>query len=298
VTGEIPAASLGFTQGHEHVLVDLSRAAGRWDYEGVLLDREVAANELTLYRQTGGDSIVEMTTSDLGRDPVGLREVSMASQVHIVMGCGWYREPYYPPEIDTSTSVELSDVLMSEIASGVQETGIKPGVIGEIGTDKLWMSAQEERVFRAAAIAQSRTGLGLMTHTPPGAAPLHLAVLKAGGADLRRVAVGHADALMSLDYHEAISNTGAMLSFDLVGQAVYPDEWRVRHLVELRDRGLLSRVMLSQDMCHRSRLRAWGGHGYSYLQNRFLPMLIAAGLTSDDVLGLMTRNPQRFPAGQ
>ena len=36
------------------------------------------------------------------------------------------------------------------------ETGIRPGVIGEIGCDRHWLAAQEERVLRAAAALKGR----------------------------------------------------------------------------------------------------------------------------------------------
>ena len=69
VTGPIGPHALGFTQPHEHVLVDLSLAKGRWDYEGTLVDVEIAIEEVRAYARSGGTSLVEMTTPDLGRDP-------------------------------------------------------------------------------------------------------------------------------------------------------------------------------------------------------------------------------------
>src|SRR5579863_10367693 len=99
VTGPISPSALGFTQPHEHVLVDLSLAKGRWDYEGTLVDVEIAIEEVRAYARSGGASLVEMTTSDLGRDPMGLARVSKETGVQIIMGSGWYREPYYPETI-------------------------------------------------------------------------------------------------------------------------------------------------------------------------------------------------------
>ena len=53
------------------------------------------------------------------------------------MGAGWYRKAYYPPEalIDRRPVDDLADVIVREFHEGVGATGIRPGIIGEIGTD-------------------------------------------------------------------------------------------------------------------------------------------------------------------
>jgi predicted metal-dependent phosphotriesterase family hydrolase len=294
VTGPIAAEELGFTQPHEHVLLDLSLAKARWDYEGTLTDVDVAIREVAGYRRAGGSSLVEMTTADLGRDPLALARVSAETGVKIVMGAGWYRQPYYPEMIDRYSTAKLAEVLCDELEHGVAATGIRPGVIGEIGCDRSWMTAQEERVLRAAARAQRSTGLGLMTHTPPGAAPQQLEICKEEGVDLRRVAIGHSDALMDATYHRLIASSGAFVSFDLVGQRLYPDEWRCRHLVGLLHQGLAPSILLSMDLCHRSRLTLWGGPGYAYLKEQFLPRLSNAGATEEQLHQMTVLNPARF----
>ena len=297
VRGPVAASELGHVQAHEHVFLDLGRTAFRWDYEGLLNDPVVAVEELVAYRSAGGGTICEMTTPDLGRDPEGLRRASEASQVHIVMGCGWYRWPYYPDSIDHSTTRGLAARLIDEIEHGVAATGIRPGVIGEIGSDKAWVSGLEERVFRAAALAQSRTGLGLMTHTPPGGATTQLELLVDAGADPTRVAIGHSDGLLDPGYHAGILRLGAYLSFDLVGLAMYPDERRATYVVDLVRAGYLSRILLSTDMCHRSRLQAWGGPGYGFLLRSFIPRLRHLGLDDEEIQTITHENPRRFLTG-
>jgi phosphotriesterase-related protein len=296
VTGPIEPHELGFTQPHEHVLVDLALAKSRWDYEGTLIDVDVALEEVRAYGEAGGSCLVEMTTADLGRDPAGLLRISTETEVKLVMGTGWYRQPYYPEMIDKTATSALAEIILEEIVNGVGGTGIRPGVIGEIGCDRRWLSAQEERALRAAARAQKGTNLGLMTHTPPGAAAAQLEVLHDEGVDLRRVAVGHADSLMDIDYHHSIISTGAFISFDLVGQSLYPDAWRCQHLVELVRQGFAGSVLLSMDLCHRSRLKRWGGPGYGYLREQFLPRLRSAGATDEEIHQITVVNPRRFLA--
>src|SRR5207244_11398316 len=100
------------------------------------------------------------------REPAWLARVSGATGLNVVMGCGWYRGAYYPAEarIDRRSVDDLADELVREATDGVGESGIRPGVIGEIGTDKPWVSALEERVHRAAARASRRPGLALTPH--------------------------------------------------------------------------------------------------------------------------------------
>ena len=45
----------------------------------------------------------------------------------------------------------LAAVMIDEVRHGVGGTGVRPGIIGEICTDRWCISAAEERSFRAAA---------------------------------------------------------------------------------------------------------------------------------------------------
>lgn len=294
VCGPVGAGELGLVHCHEHVLIDMARAHGVWSFDGLLDSVDTAVEELRAFRELGGGTLVEVTTADLGRDPVGLHAASQRSGVHIVMATGYYRQPYYPPDLDRTSTAVIARRMLDEIADGVGDTGIRPGVIGEIGSDKTWVSAQEERVFRAAARAQRESGLPLMTHTPPGAALVHLELLTDAGADVRRVAMGHSDGKLDLGYHEAILAHGAFLSFDLIGTAHYPDEWRARHIAALVRAGHGDRILLGTDICHRQRLRAWGGPGYGDLQERFLPALRSHGVGDEAVEQLTVVNPARW----
>ena len=55
--------------------------------------------------------------------------------------------------------------MVDEIEQGVEGTDIRAGFIGEIGTDRYHITPAQERVFRAAARAQRRTGVSIWTHT-------------------------------------------------------------------------------------------------------------------------------------
>ncbi len=218
------------------------------------------------------------------------------------MGCGWYRGVHYPAEarIDRRTVDDLADELVAEITDGVDGTGVRPGIIGEIGTDKPWVSALEERVHRAAARAARRTGLAVTTHgvlSPVGLDQLR--ILEEEGLDPARVVIGHADSYPVLEHHLAIIERGANVEFDFLGMNFLPlerlGEPRVIELLgELVARGHADRILLSQDVCHDSQLKRYEGNGYVYLAETFLPRLRDAGITDAQIETMTVANPRRL----
>ena len=151
VRGPIDPCDLGVALAHDHVLSDAYAMYGEAsaDYAWILDDPEMAVDELRRYAAAGGGAVVDPTSIGLGRDPLALRQVSEASGVHIVMGAGWYRERVYPPELRTTSTAALAEVLVRELVEGVDGTGIRAGFIGEIGR-----GAERSRRPRSGCSAQ------------------------------------------------------------------------------------------------------------------------------------------------
>ena len=304
VIGRIAPEALGFTLPHEHTGIALWQIEGRWDYWQLTVDDTTVLPELAAYRAAGGRSLVDLTLPGVGRDPERLRRYAEATGLNIVMGAGWYRTAYYPAEarIDRRTVDDLADELVAEFDEGVAGTGIQPGIIGEIGTDKPWLTGQEERVHRAAARAARRTGMAITTHavmSPVGLA--QLSVFEEEGVDPARVVIGHADSYPLLDHYLEIVRRGANLEFDFLGMSFTPIERHgegriVEILGELVGRGHADRILLSQDVCHDSQLKAYGGNGYVYLVETFLPRLREAGLPESAIRTMTVDNPARILA--
>ena len=301
VLGPIEPSTLGFSLPHEHTQIALWHIQDRWDYWQLTRDRAVILEELARYRAAGGSGLVDLTLPGVGRDPTWLRDISDASGLHLVMGCGWYRTAYYPPEtrIDRRSVDDLADELVGEIEDGVGETRVRPGIIGEIGTDKLWVSPVEERVHRAAARAARRTGLAVTTHgvlSDVGLAQLR--IFEDEGLDPARVIIGHADSYPVLDHHLAIIDRGANMEFDFLGMPwkaeQHGEDRTVDRLLELLARGHVDRILLSQDVCHDTQLKRFGGNGYTYLIETFLPRLRSAGVTDLEIETMTVANPRRL----
>jgi len=301
VLGAVDPGALGFTLPHEHTHIALWHVPGRNDYWELTRDEPVILDELRRFREVGGSAVVDLTLDGVGRDPAWLARLSERTGLHVVMGCGWYRGMHYPPEarIDRRSVDDLADELVREAAEGVRGTGVKPGIIGEIGTDKPWVSPAEERVHRAAARAARRTGLAITTHGVMSPVALdQLRILEEEGADLSRVVVGHADSYPVLDHLLELLRRGASVEFDFLGMSFTPQErhgeGRIVELVlELLGRGHAERLLLSQDVCHDAQLKRYDGNGYVYLAEAFLPRLRDAGVSEAEIETMTVGNPRR-----
>ncbi len=308
VAGDVDPAGIGFTLPHEHTVCHLWRIPERFDYWELTADEDLISAELARFRDAGGTCIADVTLGGIGRDPAWLRRLSARTGLHIVMGCGWYREPYYPPEdlVDRRSVEQLADVIVAEFAEGVPGSEgpdgarVRPGIIGEIGVHKPWVSAQEERVFRAAGRASRATGMAVMTHavmSPVGLRQLDLLV--EAGADPSRIVLGHQDSYPILSHWLEIVERGASLECDFLGMSFTPmekkGEPRVIDLIcEMLSRGHGDRILLSQDVCDNSQLVFYGGNGYAYIAETFLPRLRERGVSEDEIRMLTVENPRRI----
>lgn len=297
VLGPVPAEELGTTLPHEHVFIDLVR---EYRGDGLLNDPVLAVEELQAYVAAGGRTLVDCTSAGLGRDPRRLAEVARETGLNIVTGCGWYRDPYLPAELDRLPVDALAELIVRDIEEGIDGTGVRAGVIGEVGADRAWISAREERSFRAAARAHHRTDLTITTHAarwPVGLPQLDL--LAEERVNPHRVVIGHCDMVPDPDYHLELARRGAWVQFDTVqGESEYDTRRRVEWIRNLARHGHLDQLLLSQDVCLRSNLRAMGGPGYTYVVTQFADVLRDAGFGEDDLHLLLVDNPRRALTGE
>jgi predicted metal-dependent phosphotriesterase family hydrolase len=302
VMGPVDPSALGFILPHEHTQCALWHIADRWDYWELTPDEPVILEELRLFRVAGGTTLTDVTLPGIGRDPAWLVRIARASGLNIVMGGGWYRTAYYPPEamIDRRATDSLAEELVGEATAGVGDTGVRIGIFGEIGTDKPWITPAEERVHRAVARAARRTGLAITTHavmSDVGAA--QLTIFEDEGVDPGRVVIGHADSYPVLDHYLELIGRGASVEFDFLGMSFTPTERHgegrvVELLLELLHRGHADRILLSHDVCHNSQLRHYEGNGYTYLHDAFLPRLRVAGVSDAEIDTITRENPRRI----
>jgi phosphotriesterase-related protein len=335
VLGPLTSLSLGVTLPHEHIFSDSSKHAPkrtddpvfrhydepirldnqydiRRDHVNIadqkLTDADDAVAEITLLRETGGETVVELTPPALGRDPLALRDVARQTGVNIIMGCGYYVGSYHPPALAARTEEDIAEELLNELINGVVD-GIRPGLIGEIGMS--WPpTPAEERVLRASARTQALRSVGLVIHPgrDPQAPVSHIRFAEAAGADVSRCVMSHVDrTLFTMRDLLALARTGCYVEFDLFGietshyslaEIDLPnDATRVNLIAELFAAGHGRQVLVSHDICNKTRLSRYGGEGYGHLLSRVVPVMRRKGFTPDDINLLFVENPSRMLTG-
>ena len=317
VTGPISADQLGFTLIHEHLFLDILRDA--WVKPNFLADPELAEIELRAYKDAGGVTLVDVTSGGLRENDhdllfdeelnhikhaVAVRDMAEKTGINIVLGCGWYRETYYEPRLWRMKTDEIAEEMVRDLTEGIDGTDVRAGTIGEIGAHFNWLSAIEERVLRAAARAQMKTGVALTTHAIRGPHGLQqLDVLEQEGVDPRRVAIAHSGLFPVHRYHVEIAKRGAYVSFDRMGNLKNANEFdrqrTLRLIQQLVDAGFIRNILLSHDVCYTTDYATYGGGGYSFLSSQGLALLnTEIGLQEEQFNTIMLENPRRLLTGE
>jgi phosphotriesterase-related protein len=342
VLGPVEPERLGRTLVHEHLFIDLRRCsyvppppelapiaeslvagldrAVLAEHSCAVLDNlvlddaDLAAAELSRFAEAGGHAIVDVTPADIGRAPERLRALASASGVAMVMGCGHYCEIAHGEEVAGRSEDELLASLMAELEHGAGSSGVRPGIIGEIGVNgeergsrRLVgeMTPTERRVLRAAAKAARATGAPMTIHLPSRASAVTatIAELEAVGAPMEQISLSHMDTIGDFRLHEEALEHGLWIQYDCFGMALVNDwyrdagdaariDWLARH----RDAGRLGRVLVSHDVWCKAQLAAHGGGGYAHLLTAVVPRLAQRGFGEEDLDLLLVRNPAEFLA--
>ncbi len=333
--GPIEPAKVGMTTTHEHLLIDFGvvfkepQAASqrqlmdeevslenlgwvRYNWNSNrdnlrILDEEISTWEAQQYFNAGGSTIVDVTSVGLARDPQALMRISRATGLNVVMGAGHYVHMTHPPELDDLTVEQIAGQIIHDVDLGVGDSGIRSGIIGEIGCSWPWHES-EKKVLEAAVIAQRETGAPLLIH--PGRserAPLELleAVDKWGGR-LDRTVMGHVERTV---YDRGILNeliaTGAYLNFDLFGHesSFYPlapesympaDHERIEMVEHMVAEGRRGNILLAHDICSKHRLKTYGGHGFDHILTHVIPRMRARGMSEEVIRLILVDNPTRM----
>ena len=341
VLGIIDADSLGVTLPHEHLIVDAlflsveptEATEKRLAHQPITLenlywvklharnhadnlkftDEKLAIKEALLYKGAGGNTIVELTPIGLARDPLGLARIARATGLNVVMGSGYYVEGSYSKEsMEAKTDNDIAEEIVKDMTVGVDDSGIRSGVIGELGCT--WpLKDNERKVLRAGAYAQKRTGAAIWVH--PGRnemAPIEeVEALADAGADLSRVVICHIDRCGYLmDTRQKLLDSGCYLEYDVFGwEGYYPaevalaeghlpdilnDVGRIKEIKELIGMGYLKQILLSQDIACKTMLVSYGGWGYAHLLREVVPLMKIYGISDEQINTMMVDNPKRL----
>lgn len=334
VLGTIVPEAMGITLPHEHLLIDFKvmfaepAAAGdkgrAWEPVSLanlgwvrqhfnanldnlrLTDEQVAIDEIRLFQHAGGSTVVDPTPATLARDPLALARIARATGLNVVMGSGYYVAASHPPDMDGKSVDELAREMIADVRVGAGDTGVRAGLLGEIGTTYPW-TENERKVLRAAVIAQRETGAPLMVHPGrhPGM-PMELAeFIRKEGGDIGRTIMCHIDrTIADVGAVIELARTGIWLEYDLFGleNSYYPynpsfdmpnDGGRMAHVLALIEAGHGDRLLLSHDIAYKTSLVKYGGYGYHHLLVNVVPRLRRKGVDDAGLRRLLVDNPRR-----
>ena len=334
VLGGVAPDAIGVTLPHEHLLIDFkvmfaeAAAAGdkgrAWEPVSLanlgwvrqnfnanldnlrLVDEQVAQDEILLFKHAGGQTVVDPTPKTLGRDPFALARIARATGLNVVMGAGYYVDASHPADMDRRTVDELTREMMADVTTGVGDSGVRSGLLGEIGTTYPW-TENERKVLRAAIAAQRETGAPLMIH--PGRhpdMPMQLAeFVQKNGGELSRTIMCHICRTIS-DVRQIVdlAQTGIWLEYDLFGMenSYYPynpsfdmpnDGGRMAHVLALIAAGHQNQILMSHDIAYKTSLVKYGGYGYHHLLVNVVPRLRSKGVDDLGLKRLLVENPGR-----
>ena len=259
-------------------------------------DVDYMTDELVRAKKEGIGCIVDGGHPDMGRDPQMLKTLSQKSGMPIVLGGGFYTQPFYPKEISTMSEEQIVRALVKQ----VEDDPI--GVFGEIGS---WddITADERKVFRSIGKAHLQTNLSIFTHTGiPGKSALEqLDLLEDAGVKPDRICIGHLGNLTpqlsgdnTLGVHRAICKRGAFIGFDRQGGP--GDTPQVAMVMSLLDAGYADNLLFSADIASVGSMEKAGGPGYAKTWTVFVPKIKAAGASDAVLHQIMYDNPRRFLA--
>jgi phosphotriesterase-related protein len=304
--GPVDSEDLGLTLIHEHVRVRAESVGVQWPH---LVDGEEdfrrAVEWVRAAQEHGVKTIVDPAVMDLGRDARFSSGIAEETGIQLVMATGIYGQHYVslPHYFQTRDVEHMADAFVHDIEEGIQGTDVKAAFL-KCAVDEPGINPDVEKVLRACAQANQRTGRPIMAHSHP-ATRRGLEIMDVfddEGVDPAQVQIAHTGDTDDLDYIEELLARGPFIGMDRYGLDIYlPTENRNATVVELCKRGYADRMALSQDACaafdwfprEMVQQMAPNWH-FTYLFEEIIPALVEAGVADEQVRTMMEEVPKRW----
>jgi 5-phospho-D-xylono-1,4-lactonase len=292
--GDIKPEELGFTYSHEHIVCRPDYWVQRGEDDLLLDDKEASKKDVEDFKRYGGQTIVDATAIDYGRDVRAVKEISDETGIQIVGTAGFNKSflwsarvkeelkpligdyATYADWIDNTSINKLAEFVIREVEEGLEGTPFKAGQV-KFGTGYNRITPLEEKTLRAVARAHHETKAPVHSHTEAGTMGLEqLELLRSENIDLSYLSLGHMDRNPDPFYHEQIAKTGAYLSFDGIGKIKYaPESTRIQCILELVEKGYEDQILVSGDTARKTYYKHYDyGPGLEYIIAKWVPRFI------------------------
>ncbi|OWR32638.1 phosphotriesterase-related protein [Saccharibacillus sp. O23] len=315
---DISPQELGFTYSHEHIVCRPAYWSERGEDDLLLDDPEKSLLDVMDFKNLGGQTIVDATAVDYGRDVPAVYGIMQRSGVKIVGTAGFnksflwdasikeelrpligdYRT--YAEWIDASSINELADFVIREVEEGLEGTPFRAGQV-KFGTGYNRITPLEEKTLRAVARAHHETKAPVHSHTEVGTMALEqIELLRSEKVDLEFLSLGHMDRNPDPYYYEQIASTGAFLSFDGIAKIKYaPESTRIALILDLVRKGYADQILVSGDTARKTYYKHYDyGPGLEHIVGKWVPRFIdeagRAGLDGEALIRkFFVDNPAR-----
>jgi phosphotriesterase-related protein len=304
VNGPLKTSEMGLTLEHEHILVDFIGAdsidKSRWNSEDVI---NKALPFILQIKEKGVKTFIECTPAYLGRDPVILKDLSKKTGMNFITNTGYYgarKNVFIPKSFYSLDASEIAEIWIDEFINGIEGSGIKPGFI-KIAVDPAdTLSSEHRKIITSAGLAHLKTGLVIASHTGPDKPAFEqISILKEMGIDPSAFIWIHAQG-GTVEGNIKAAREGTWISLD--GVRTRPDlepgapnsiEWYSDRIIELKNNGLLHKVLISHDSGWYDPALPEGGtfDGFTDIFDSLIPDLKSKGLNGADIEQIMVKNP-------
>lgn len=337
VTGVLRTEEVNRICPHEHLILDMTHEAvePKTEAEKALFYGDIRMENLGLLRRNpyvvrtnlildsiddavqevkpimdcGVNLLLDLTSVGLGRDVKKLKEISQKSGLNVACGCGLFVHDSRVEAYQDWSEEQIAEWMLKEIREGIGDTGIRPGVIGEIGTSEV-LYPMERRALIAAARVSVETGLPVFIHTYPWsrAGLQAIDLLMSNGVPAKNICICHLDVTFDEEYIMLALDRGVYVEFDNLSKEFYfepadgafaggpfeTDVARARMIKKLIERGYVSQLLLADDVCLKASLVKYGGWGYAHAFTNFASMLKMEGVSEKDIHKILDENPKAF----
>ena len=306
VSGSKPSSVMGFTLTHEHLFADIRPYSEQIKSPISLNQDDVVAIVLPYLKEIqklGCKTFIDCTAVGLGRNPSLLKALSNATGMNIVTTTGAYLSAdlqFKPDYFDRMTAEELSEKWTGEWRNGIDDTGVKPGMI-KIGVSGGDLSNDEKKLVKAAILTHKKSGMVIGCHVGPwrdvkpgfnGKSALEqVKLLTDAGVSVKRWIWIHAHTEVDFQIHQQVLAQGAWISYDGYRPEHTPQYLEL--ITRVKAAGYLKSLLVSQDAGWYTAGEPKGGkfNSFAPLMTDLIPALKERGFTSDDLAQVFVHNP-------